>query len=163
MAKSELAQKIYGNPSWIDGRINRLEYFWRSFKYAFLFVGMALVACASFLLGGGGLIGGALLIAFMLLALLFYWRLLMGAVKRLHDLDFSGWWVILMLGITDYSYTVNQTKVSFNLATYLFGETIGNIFSIIGMIFCLFLTFKRGTIGPNKYGKDPLTKYEGGK
>ena len=163
MAKNELTQKIYGNPSWIDGRINRSEYFWRSFKYAFLTVGMAVVAGVAYLLGGSGLVGGALLTVFMLLALLFYWRLLMGAVKRLHDLNCSGWWVLLMLGITDYSYTINHTKISFNLADYLLGETIGNIFSIIGLVLGLLLVFKRGTVGVNKYGKDPLTKYEGDK
>ena len=163
MAKNEIAEKIYGNPDWVDGRINRREYLLRSFKYALLIVGMIVVAGATYLLARGGTIGITLAGICGLLALLFYWRLLMGSVKRLHDLNFSGWWVILLLGVADYSYTIDGTQVSFNPANYLLGDFFGDIFSIIGLVFWLLLALKRGTVGFNKYGKDPLTKYEGDK
>ncbi len=47
-------------------------------------------------------------------------------VKRLHDLDRSGWFVLI------------------------------NLVPFISFIFTLYLIIYRGTVGPNKYGPDPL-------
>ena len=47
------------------------------------------------------------------------------SVRRLHDLDRTGWWLLL-------------------------------IFTVIGMIVLLVWDCMRGTVGPNRFGPDPL-------
>ncbi len=51
-------------------------------------------------------------------------------VRRLHDLNCSGWWIILLL---------------------LLGSS-----TIMSIISLLFLLFKKGTEGENRFGPDPL-------
>ena len=47
-------------------------------------------------------------------------------VRRLHDLDLSGWWMLLML------------------------------VPLVNFFFALYMLFFKGTDGPNQYGEDPL-------
>jgi len=75
-------------------------------------------------LGGAGLIGG--LIGLLIFVLAVWIGLAMG-VKRYHDRNKSGWWVLIALV-----------------------PVIGGLWYLIE---CGFL---RGTAGPNQYGADPL-------
>ena len=75
-------------------------------------------------LGGAGLVGG--LIGLLLVVLAVWIGLAMG-VKRYHDRNKSGWWVLIALV-----------------------PVIGGLWYLIE---CGFL---RGTAGPNQYGADPL-------
>lgn len=75
-------------------------------------------------LGGAGLVGG--LIGLLLFVLAVWIGLAMG-VKRYHDRNKSGWWVLIALV-----------------------PVIGGLWYLIE---CGFL---RGTAGPNQYGADPL-------
>jgi uncharacterized membrane protein YhaH (DUF805 family) len=74
--------------------------------------------------GGAGLVGG--LIGLLLVVLAVWIGLAMG-VKRYHDRNKSGWWVLIALV-----------------------PVIGGLWYLIE---CGFL---RGTAGPNQYGADPL-------
>jgi uncharacterized membrane protein YhaH (DUF805 family) len=47
-------------------------------------------------------------------------------VRRLHDIDFSGWWILL------------------------------NFIPFVSLSFFFILAIKKGTHGPNSFGKDPL-------
>ena len=47
-------------------------------------------------------------------------------VRRLHDIDFSGWWILL------------------------------NFIPFVSLSFFFFLAIKKGTHGPNSFGADPL-------
>ena len=75
-------------------------------------------------LGGAGLIGGLI---GLLLVVLAVWIGLAIGVKRYHDRNKSGWWVLIALV-----------------------PVIGGLWYLIE---CGFL---RGTAGPNQYGADPL-------
>ena len=55
----------------------------------------------------------------------YIYRIMMG-VRRLHDLDKCGWWMLLL------------------------------IVPLVNLFFCLYLLFFKGTEGPNEYGDDPL-------
>ena len=59
--------------------------------------------------------------------LLMIWPILAGSAKRWHDRDKSGWWILI------------------------------NFIPLIGAIWALIETgFLRGTMGPNRFGPDPL-------
>lgn len=73
------------------------------------------------------------------------------AVKRLHDRDKSGWWVLLFYwvpGILDQA------------ARHLGEGALGWIFSTASFAISIWalveLGFLRGTRGPNRFGSDPL-------
>ena len=78
-------------------------------------------------------------------------------VKRLHDLGWSGWLSIFIIfysfsGLLEFSEKASNFVID-NENFFLILEVIAGILSLI-------LLFKKGTTGINKYGKDPLTKYE---
>ena len=98
-----------------DGRINRAK-FW---------LGIVVVAVIN-VIASALFRGNSVFIAFLItLALL--WPSLAVAIKRWHDRDKSGWWLLIVL------------------------------IPLIGWIWALIETgFLEGTKGPNQYGPDPL-------
>jgi uncharacterized membrane protein YhaH (DUF805 family) len=72
-------------------------------------------------------------------------------IKRLHDRDKSGWWLLLF-------YLVPMV---FSLISAILSRNgIGALFALAGLIISIWalveLGFLRGTAGPNQYGEDPL-------
>lgn len=139
---------VYGNPNWVDGRINRLEYLYR---IVLLYIGSVL----ALFFGGIGLGLGmrqsnvvAYIITgfFVLVYLSIVWQLMMTYVKRLHDLEWSGWLAVLI--------------VFYPVADFFRNGVLSFIVLVVVGILSLILLFKRGTRGVNKYGKDPLVKGE---
>ena len=67
-------------------------------------------------------------------------------VRRLHDMNLSGWWMLLSIGSffggTDYG------SASVNLMVTILG--------IIAQMFSIVLLLRRGTRGPNRFGEDPI-------
>lgn len=100
-----------------SGRYNRVKYFWVSLLVA-IPIAVLVVLAADF--GGEGLQPLLSIISFAALSPM--------AVKRLHDLDKSGWYYFLFL------------------------------IPLVNLILGLILLFKKGTQGPNQYGADPLAK-----
>ncbi|HWU50746.1 MAG TPA: DUF805 domain-containing protein [Asticcacaulis sp.] len=107
-----------------QGRATRSEYWWWAlFEILLMFIPAFLIG-----LGGGGsdslaTIGGLLYIVIGLGLLL---PSLSVYIRRLHDTDHSGWWILL------------------------------GFIPVIGGIVLLVWTIMKGTNGPNKYGPDPL-------
>jgi uncharacterized membrane protein YhaH (DUF805 family) len=103
----------------LQGRVSRRQYW--------LFGVLTLIGLA-FL--GHALLGIARVraqTADLLVNLLLVWPALAVSVKRWHDRDKSGWWVLL------------------------------NLVPVIGWLWALIDNgFLRGTSGPNRYGEDPL-------
>lgn len=66
-----------------------------------------------------------------LISLLFVFPSLAVAVRRLHDIDKSGWWYLILL------------------------------IPLIGIILLLVWFCRRGTRGPNRFGNDPLNSLSG--
>ena len=95
------------------GRLNRLAYFLKGIKACAIILVGAIVSDFASLLGGiiilAGVIGG--------------WML---GIRRLHDLDRSGWW--MLIGFVPY----------------------------VNFVFSLYIVFVKGTDGYNRYGADPL-------
>lgn len=139
--KNDFKKQIYGNPNWINGRINRSEYFIRTFLLAITF-SVSFIG-ASTLYAMGMPIPAVVVGAF---ALWVYWRIIMAYVKRLHDLGWNGWLSVLVVAC-QFNFLVKS-------------EVLIILSDLFVIILSLFLLFRRGNKGPNKYGKDPLMKYE---
>ncbi len=97
-----------------EGRLNRWKFFTNSLKI------LALYLVGSICTGIFAPVGAIMLIATFI-------GNIMLMVRRLHDLDKSGWWNLLLL------------------------------IPYVDIVFGLYLTFAKGTDGDNKYGHDPLT------
>ena len=98
------------------GRASRSEYWW-----FFLFSNLALwtAQIAGGMIGDSGVLSGIVTLALFLPALAV-------GVRRLHDIDRSGWWALLVL------------------------------LPLIGLIVLIVWNCFRGTPGPNRFGPDPL-------
>lgn len=116
-----------------NGRINRQK--WWLGSLAVMVTLVVLMMILMFALGGGMTVGpdgqlqggGAITVVSIIVYLAALWPSLALQVKRWHDRDKSGWWVLI------------------NLVPF-----IGGIWALVE---CGFL---EGTKGPNKFGADPL-------
>lgn len=122
---------MFKAPFSFEGRIRRIEYLLSAIlggivtSIAFwLGVGTAVFGAASNSGGGFGfgvLIGIAALIGGI-------WFMIAQDVKRLHDVDKSGW--LLLLGLIP----------------------------LVNIVLGLYMLFADGTVGPNRYGTDPKNR-----
>ncbi|MEP3196399.1 MAG: DUF805 domain-containing protein [Lentilitoribacter sp.] len=101
----------------INGRAQRSEYWW-------FFLFNLIVNIAGTALFGDGLISVLITLALIVPAISV-------GVRRLHDTNRSGWWMLAF------------------------------IIPLLGLILALFWLTKRGTVGPNQYGDDPLGGFAG--
>ena len=140
--KNDFKKQIYGNPNWINGRINRAEYIIRTIltgiTFGFSFIGATTLYVM-------GMMIPAILVG--IFALWMYWRIVMAYVKRLHDLGWNGWLAVLLVV---YEFEYNLIK----------NDTLSLAFELLVVVLSLFLALRKGDDGANKYGKDPLMKYE---
>jgi uncharacterized membrane protein YhaH (DUF805 family) len=129
-----------------DGRINRAK-FWLAML---IFVGFGIVV---------GIVSGILIAISFYIGIAFYAiaaiiGLIAGVavgVKRLHDRGKSGLWLVLF-------YLVPITLQA--IALFSGSETIGMLLNLVAFAISIWMIVElgclRGTVGPNKYGRDPL-------
>lgn len=118
-----------------EGRVARLSFFLLS--AAFDFFPALLVLCFAVL---SGMIGKEILpvAALLLIAQLFSaYVFFILCAKRFHDLDKSAWYALLV-------------------AIIYFGALFIPALSQLSYVIIIILSLKKGTVGPNKYGIDPL-------
>jgi uncharacterized membrane protein YhaH (DUF805 family) len=156
-----------------SGRSRRMEFWmWVLFQFllgcAFLIGFMALVGSAIFagnmqnpeqvLASGGAAIG--LVLIWGVVSLAFFIPNLAVTVRRLHDTDRSGWWIMLYWGpylanlfLTPAIVNASQDVDSLN---GMMGVSFAlSIASLIGGLVLLVFLFLDGTPGSNRYGPDP--------
>lgn len=106
------------------GRLNRKSYIYRS-----IFLSLVLGIIQLILeLATAAIEALELLFAVMILVLCIFGFVasIMMLARRLHDLDKSGWWMLLLF------------------------------VPLVNILFYIYILFFKGTEGPNQYGKDPL-------
>ena len=108
--------KKYGQ---FSGRARRAEYWFWVLFYALVTIVAGVLDVAIAGISGIGVIG---LIASLVLAL----PSLAVTVRRFHDIDKSGWWMLVMF------------------------------IPLVGLIFFLVWMIPKGTTGANRFGEDPL-------
>jgi uncharacterized membrane protein YhaH (DUF805 family) len=135
-----------------SGRLNRKPYWLTTLCLILIFL---VVIALVFVIGGAGLLSGDLSglgAAFIILALAYIPLLWIGlalGVKRLHDRNKSGWWLLLFWVLPAILQGVGEQIDGIGIVLTLAGLGI----SIWGLVEIGFL---RGTVGPNQYGPDPL-------
>lgn len=106
------------------GRLNRKSYIYRS-----IFLSLVLSVIQAVLTFASNTIGALeLLFAVLLLVLGIFGVVasIMMLARRLHDLDKSGWWMLLLF------------------------------VPLVNILFYIYILFFKGTEGPNQYGENPL-------
>ena len=124
---------MFKAPFSFDGRIRRIEYFLSGIVGGIVTWIAMLLGVGTFIFGAssgsaGGSVFGLLIGLAALVASV--WFSLAQGVKRLHDLNKSGWLILLMF------------------------------IPIVNAIFGLYMLFADGTVGPNQYGADPKNRNE---
>lgn len=132
MEFTEAIRSVLGKYATFSGRARRSEYwFWVLFVFllsiATQVIDGFLVAPALGLMPFQGAAGQPLS---MLTNLILLIPNLAVAVRRLHDVDRSGWWLLIIL------------------------------VPILGVIVLIYWFVTRGTVGPNTYGADPVTEVD---
>ena len=152
-----------------SGRSRRMEFWMWQLLQVIVYVVVVVLAMA---VGGGAMMsgdpaammaaGGGMLIImllYMVYALAVLVPSLAVAVRRLHDTERSGWWILAPI----VPYLVALVAVMGGAATGTqSGLATAGIVSLICMLAALVLAlvllvfyFIEGTKGPNKYGPDP--------
>lgn len=126
---------MFKAPFSFDGRIRRMEYFLSGIVSSvvasivwFIAFGsvMAAVASGSSVAAVGGSVFGIIVGMAVYVGVL--WFGLAQGTKRLHDLDKSGWMILLMF------------------------------VPLVNFFFGLYMLFADGTVGPNQFGADPKNR-----
>jgi uncharacterized membrane protein YhaH (DUF805 family) len=108
---------------------------------------------------------GPLWIAMFVVSLANMWINFALTIKRLHDRDRTGWWLValylviiaaVVLGVVTLMQLEGQRKP---LNTAAVGVVIAA--SVIMLWLFIEIGFLRGTVGPNRYGPDPLGESSG--
>jgi uncharacterized membrane protein YhaH (DUF805 family) len=81
------------------------------------------------------------------------------AVKRLHDRDKPGIYVLWLVGLTLIIALTNLLGLTDDPKNPSWLDwVLGFCAAVIGLAFLVELGFRRGTAGDNQYGPDPLTR-----
>lgn len=110
-----------------SGRARRAEYWW---FYLLLIIGFVVASILDSLLGFGGSVGPYGLLS-GLFGLAMFVPTLAAGVRRLHDTDRSGWWLLIAF------------------------------IPLIGAVVLLVFYVSEGTRGDNRFGPDPKTGERG--
>lgn len=135
----------------LKGRLNRLRYF----KYSILlflllavFITLSIIATVGAEKSDSSFLLLLALICF-LCGVAVFWGTVAVSVRRLHDLNLSGWWYGLVFLIS----TVGSSLAMSEDDAVVLAATILNLATVS---FSFYLFLKKGTEGTNDYGEDLL-------
>lgn len=77
-------------------------------------------------------------------------------IRRLHDSDRSGWWMMLYWGPAILSWVVNIAGAANQSAGLMMLGGLCSLLAFVGAIVLIVFWCLPGTNGPNRYGADPL-------
>jgi uncharacterized membrane protein YhaH (DUF805 family) len=150
-----------------SGRSRRMEYWmWALFQFLIYFA----VVILMMLFGGAAMLSGdpnammgagfgmvVILILYVLLSLALLVPSLAVSVRRLHDTDRSGWWIVAPLApYVVMIFAGAMLTASPDLAMVAGGLALVSMLAVLvlGVTVFIFMVLE-GTRGPNKYGPDP--------
>ncbi len=133
----------------LSGRMRRLAYFGYSLLLAPVVV--VLVLLGSWAVTGARFPVAVSILLGLLLAAFLAWAGLALGVKRCHDFDRSGWlyfWAVWLPSLLSTTFSLHWGSASYEFEL----PVIGGIAGLISCLGGLYVLFKRGTDGPNRYG-----------
>ena len=145
-----------------SGRLNRKPFWLRTLALYAIVIGFAVLFFVLGSAGGSsdgvgaleGLLEGAGLVVAILAGIAFiafFISSLSLSVRRLHDRNKSGWWLLFFL------FVPNIIQYVFALSGDPTIALVGAVISFaISIWYLVEVGFLRGTDGPNRYGDDPL-------
>jgi uncharacterized membrane protein YhaH (DUF805 family) len=77
-------------------------------------------------------------------------------VRRLHDIDWSGWWVMLYYGPYLIVFVLSILAVTTGTPALQIISMVFSLVSWLALIVLIVLYCLPGTVGPNRFGGDPL-------
>ncbi len=89
----------------------------------------------------------------LVVMLLLVWPWLATSIRRFHDMNMTGWWNVFF--VPGYFWFPEITKLDAYPTIFLVGW--GTSF-VVAVILGLMQLFKSGTLGENKFGRDPLDR-----
>jgi uncharacterized membrane protein YhaH (DUF805 family) len=138
----------FSNYVGFSGRASRSE-FWFFFLFQLL-MGIAAAVLDRALVAGGQKLFTALV------SLAFFLPGLAVTVRRLHDVDHRGWWLLLPLPFIVFGAVIIPVATLNAIPVFIF---IGAVLAVagLGLAILLFVWYcTRGTAGPNRFGPNPL-------
>jgi uncharacterized membrane protein YhaH (DUF805 family) len=170
MGFGEAIASGFNNYATFKGRAPRSEYWWWVLFFGLFTIGAALVSAVLDVAAGSQMIGALLR---GLVSLAFILPNLAVGVRRLHDLNRSGWWLggsfilaLFLMGLAipvairagenhAHGYAMTDGVPSSACAVM---ALLGLAYIVYGML--LFIWFcMRGTSGPNRFGAEPLKNF----
>ena len=153
-----------------SGRSRRMEFWmWILFQiligFGFSIVLFALAGTAAMSGDPGQMmaVGGIAVIVYflyVLVGLAFFIPSLAVTVRRLHDTDRSGWWIMLFWGpyllvlLSTFVIGADAAAGGDGMAGGMLA-LVGGLGALVGGLVLLVFMFLEGTKGPNSYGQDP--------
>jgi uncharacterized membrane protein YhaH (DUF805 family) len=128
----------------LSGRLGRFAYFGYSLALGLVMAVLAAILILPMYHSPNA--GGVLVVVLVLLGVLGFWGGLALTVKRLHDLNLSGWhyvWIGVLPAVLNGIARATQSL------------PVGVAALVLTLIFGLFLLFWPGTDGANNYGYRP--------
>jgi uncharacterized membrane protein YhaH (DUF805 family) len=134
------------------GRINRANYWLTVLIYAVAWViCLIVVAILTFSKDAlGGATGGSIVLIGLMWIFFSLWSGLAVAIKRLHDRNKSGWWLLLFWLVPSL-----LGGVPMSAAGTVVGTLVTLVSFVIGIWGIVEIGCLKGTTGPNDYGPDP--------
>lgn len=144
--RTKLFQLLFG----FSGRINRAKYWFAVVIFSVTMLIVLIVFSFAAWIVGDITFG----LLFFVIAVIVYTLLLISfiaiGIKRLHDRDKSGWWLLVFYVLPAVLSRIAEAA----------GTGLQFIFSLATLVLSIWgfveLGCLRGTAGPNKYGSDPL-------
>jgi uncharacterized membrane protein YhaH (DUF805 family) len=131
-----------------QGRLNRKPYWMTILATAVIII--LLIVFALMMFGEHDFwAGGSLLVVLVILYIPLIWISLAIGAKRLHDRDKSAWWLLLFYLVPAILSTAGNHAGDIGIALHLASFAI-TVWAFVELG-CL-----RGTVGPNRFGPDPL-------
>ncbi|MEM6466930.1 MAG: DUF805 domain-containing protein [Pseudomonadota bacterium] len=142
-----------GLRKWVtfSGRASRSEYWWFYLGGTLILYGLMLVVAVPLILLSANtapFVIWPLLIVFTVMSVWINIAFISALVRRLHDRNLSGWWVLAAFGAAIVVSAIGASIPSLSFA--------GNVILVLMALGFIVVTLLRGTHGDNRYGPDPL-------
>ena len=136
----------------LSGRMRRLPYF--GYSILLVPVVLLLVFLGAWAVSNARYPVGMSILLVVLFGAFIAWAGFALGVKRCHDFERSGWfyfWLVWLPSLLSTTLSIHWGSADYELRL----PVVGGIAGLVALIGGLYVLFKRGTDGPNRFGYPP--------